>query len=143
MCASNPKHPKRILVIDDDLDLLMLLERQLIKERYEVETAASIPEAEEIIPAYVPDLVLLDINIHGDDGRQLSWKLKSTPEFKDIKVILMSGYDYNARRAALFGADELLPKPFFMDYLIQRVSNYMNPQESSSLFTSNPGEGMA
>ena len=70
--ASSPK----ILIIDDDLDLLMLLERRLLKEGYEVETAASLNEAEEILGYFPPQLVLLDININGDDGRQLCWKLK-------------------------------------------------------------------
>jgi DNA-binding response OmpR family regulator len=61
MCAMNES--KRILVIDDDIDLLMLLERCLQKQGYYVETAASLPEAEEIISDFIPDLVLLDINV--------------------------------------------------------------------------------
>ena len=67
---------KRILVVDDDIDLLMLLERCLSKEGYEVETAASLAEADEIICSFSPHLVLLDINVHGEDGRQLCFKLK-------------------------------------------------------------------
>ena len=117
MCATKEKHPKRILIIDDDIDLLMLLERSLVKEGYSVEAAASLPEAEEVIYAFQPHLVLLDINVNGEDGRQLCWKLKKQMGEKAIKVIIISGYDYSAGRAVLFGADDLLAKPFQFDYL--------------------------
>ena len=116
MCATKEKHLKRILIIDDDIDLLMLLERSLVKEGYRVESAASLPEAEEVIYSFQPHLVLLDINVNGADGRQLCWKLKKQGE-KEIKVIIISGYDYSAGRAVLFGADDLLAKPFQYDYL--------------------------
>src|SRR5438270_9255231 len=112
MCVVNERMFKRILVIDDDLDLLMLVERALQKEGYEVETAASLSEAVEVIPFFDPHLVLLDININGEDGRQLCWKLKMSASGCAIKVIVMSGYDFSFSKSVLFGADELLPKPF-------------------------------
>jgi DNA-binding response OmpR family regulator len=126
MCAEFRRLPKRILIIDDDLDLLMLLERQLDKQGYAVETAASLPEAEDILPQFLPDLVLLDININGEDGRQLCWKLKKSDDYPRSKVILISGYDYSTGRALLFGADDLLVKPFHMEYLLHRVSGFLD-----------------
>lgn len=119
--------PKKVLIIDDDLDLLMLLERRLLKEGYHIETAASLPEAEEIIANFSPHLVLLDINVNGEDGRQLCWKLKKNAG-KDIKVIIMSGYDYDTGRAVLFGADDLLPKPLHTEYLLHRMGSCLNPK---------------
>ncbi len=110
----------RILIIDDDVDLLMLLERRLQKEGYRVETAASLPEAEDILRYFKPQLVLLDINVKGDDGRQLCWKLKKQVE-NPIKVIIISGYDYDTARARLFGADDLLPKPLNTEFLLHKV----------------------
>jgi DNA-binding response OmpR family regulator len=108
----------RVLVIDDDIDWLMLLERRLMKEGYVVETAASLPEAEEIISFFSPHLILLDININGNDGRQLCWKLKHTPATEALKVLLMSGYDCSITRATLFGADGILAKPISFEYLL-------------------------
>jgi DNA-binding response OmpR family regulator len=121
MWAPTEKHQKRILIIDDDIDLLMLLERRLVKEGYKIEAAASLPEAEDVLPAFKPDLVLLDINVNGDDGRQLCWKLKKDTRAKNIKVIIISGYDYSAGRAVLFGADDLLPKPLHIDYMLSCI----------------------
>ena len=76
MSAIEKRNPNRILIIDDDIDLLMLLERRLVQEGYDIETAASLPEAEELIPSFRPQLVLLDINVKGEDGRILCWQLK-------------------------------------------------------------------
>jgi DNA-binding response OmpR family regulator len=124
MCAVVAGLPKRILIIDDDLDLLMLLERRLDREGYAVETAASLPEAQEILPLFSPDLILLDINVNGNDGRRLCWDLKHQQD-NQVAVLLMSGYDYSKSRAALFGADDLLPKPLNTEYLLYQVNQYL------------------
>ena len=128
MCALFGRLPKRILIIDDDIDLLMLLERCLDKEGYAVETAASLAEAEEVLPQFLPHLVLLDINVNGEDGRKLCWKLKNANEESPVKVIIISGYDYSTGRAMLFGADDLLPKPLHTGYLLHKVEAALEPQ---------------
>ena len=126
MYNMNENHSSRILVIDDDIDLLMLLERMLHKEGFDVETAASLQEAQEIIPLFLPNLVLLDINVNGEDGRKLCWELKnSPPDANPVKVIIMSGFDFNKPRALLFGADELLPKPFNSEFLLLRIEDLL------------------
>ena len=134
MCAVKKGLQKRILIIDDDIDLLMLLERRLQKEGYEIETAVSLPEAEDIIPSFSPHLVLLDINVNGEDGRQLCWKLKNNEASKDVKVMIISGYDYSTERAVLFGADDLLLKPLVTDYLLLQIDMHLYPQSRSNLF---------
>jgi len=121
MCAMKKEVLKRILVVDDDADLLMLLERQLTQQGYEAETAISLAEAEEMIVYFDPHLVLLDVNIRGEDGRQLCWKLKHQPVYRIPKVMIISGFDYNASRAAIFGADDILPKPFNTEILFNRI----------------------
>ena len=140
MCAMNDA--KRIMVIDDDVDLLMLLERSLQKHGYLVETAASLPEAEEIIPSFDPDFVLLDINVRGEDGRKLCWKLKNSPLLTNPKVILMSGYDLNTGRAFLFGADDLVVKPFQLEYMLHRIVLHMKVAEEKDLQTGVRGMDM-
>jgi DNA-binding response OmpR family regulator len=114
-----------ILVIDDDLDLLMLLERILVEEGYYVETAANINEAEEILSEIAPQLVLLDINVNGEDGRKLCWEIKNSGFYRPMKVIIMSAYDINTGRAVLFGADDLLPKPFELEFLLYKIRYYL------------------
>ena len=132
MCAAYTDEPKRVLVVDDDIDLLMLLERRLVREGFAVETAASLPEAEEVITYFEPHLVLLDVNVNGEDGRKLCWKLKRGADPLPLKVIMMSGYDCNTARAVLFGADEMLAKPLHTDYLVHRIGALLHPRTRNS-----------
>ena len=129
----NEKHnAKRILLVDDDIDLLMLLERKLQKSGYIIESAGSMPEAEYVLSLFKPDLVILDINVAGDDGRQLCWKIKNTGDNRNAKVILMSGYNYAINRQLLFGAEDFVAKPFQSEYLTQKVESLLvdpSPQE--------------
>lgn len=121
MCAKKEEVSKRILIVDDDVDLLMLLERRLKNEGYETESAISLAEAEELIVYFDPHLVLLDINIRGEDGRQLCWKLKRQPVYRIAKVLIISGFDYSYSRAAIFGADAILPKPLNTEFLLKKI----------------------
>ena len=116
---------RRILLVDDDIDLLMLLERKLQRNGYIIESAASMPEAEYVLSLFKPDLIILDINVAGEDGRQLCWKIKHEAGGHDVKVILMSGYNYPINRQLLFGADDYLAKPFQSEYLDQKVEEML------------------
>lgn len=111
----------RIMLIDDDIDFLMLLERRLAKEGFILESAASLQEAEELLPLFQPDLVLLDINVNGEDGRGFCFKMKQQAAYASSRVILLSGYDPDKGRASLFGADDVLSKPVNYEYLLQVI----------------------
>jgi DNA-binding response OmpR family regulator len=124
---ADEKHiTKRILLVDDDIDLLMLLERKLQKNGYIIESAASLPEAEYVLSLFKPDLIVLDINIAGDDGRQLSWKIKNTGNNRNAKIVLMSGFNYTINQTLLFGADDYVAKPFPSEYLLQKMEGLLN-----------------
>lgn len=126
MLPEEKQKKKRILLVDDDIDLLMLLERKLQKSGYIIESAASMPEAEYVLSLFRPDLVLLDINIAGDDGRQLCWKIKHSAQNRSAKVILMSGYNYPISGPLSFGADDYVAKPFHSDYLANKIEQLLN-----------------
>ena len=112
----------RVLVVDDDIDLLMLLERKLQQQGYKVESAVSMAEAEYVAAQFKPDLVLIDINLSGDDGRQLCWKIKHPTDGRQTKVILMSALYYPTSRTLLFGADDFIAKPFVTEFMLQKIS---------------------
>lgn len=112
----------RVLVVDDDIDLLMLLERKLQQSGYKVESAVSMAEAEYVAAQFKPDLMLIDINLSGDDGRQLCWKVKHPTDGRQTKVILMSALYYPTSRTLLFGADDFVAKPFVTEFLLQKIS---------------------
>ena len=131
MRADEKPAVKRILLVDDDIDLLMLLERKLQTTGYIIESAASLPEAEYVLSLFHPDLVLLDINIAGDDGRQLCWKIKNIGQNRQAKVILMSGYNYTINRQLLFGADDYVAKPFPSEFLMEKIKMQLENQSVS------------
>ena len=137
MRAEERQKAKRILLVDDDIDLLMLLERKLQKSGYIIESAASMPEAEYVLSLFKPNLILLDINVAGDDGRQLCWKVKNTGDNRDAKVILMSGYNYTINRQLLFGADDYCAKPFQSEYLMQKIEDLLNGETTTPALISN------
>jgi DNA-binding response OmpR family regulator len=113
----------RVLVVDDDIDLLMLLERKLQQNGYVVESAGSLSEAEYILSLFKPDLVLIDINVAGEDGRQLCWKIKHTAQAGKPKVVLMSGLYYPLNKVMLFGADDFIAKPFPPEFVQQKITS--------------------
>lgn len=122
---------KRILLVDDDIDLLMLLERKLQRSGYIIESAASLPEAEYVLALFKPDVVLLDINVAGEDGRKLCWKIKHSEQNSKAKVILMSGYNYSISGPLSFGADDYVAKPFDSEYLVNKVTGLLSEQQAS------------
>ena len=123
------KNALRILLVDDDIDLLMLMERKLQQNGYIVETAASLPEAEYILSLFKPNLVLIDINIAGDDGRRLCWKIKHKDCEHTPKVILMSGRYYPTSRILFFGADEFIAKPFVSEFVLQKIAKLLHQEQ--------------
>lgn len=138
---ANEKHNlKRILLVDDDIDLLMLLERKLQKSGYIIESAASMPEAEYVLSLFRPHLILLDINVAGDDGRQLCWKIKNTGDNRNAKVVLMSGYNYTINRQLLFGADDFVAKPFASEFLMQRITELLSDEPAPAVLLPNMEE---
>lgn len=125
-----PTNALRILIVDDDIDLLMLMERKLQQNGYVVESAASLAEAEYVASIFKPNLVLLDINVAGEDGRQLCWKIKHAPSTKDTKVVLMSGTHYPLNRILLFGADEFIAKPYPPEFIQQKIVSLLVPENT-------------
>lgn len=122
----------RVLVVDDDIDLLMLLERKLQQSGYKVESAVSMVEAEYVAAQFRPDLILIDINLSGDDGRQLCWKIKHPADGRQTKVILMSALYYPTSRTLLFGADDFVAKPFVTEFLLQKIRAQLQEEPATA-----------
>lgn len=112
---------KQILLVDDNEDLLLITQMILKSQGFAVALAKTAGEAEAAIAAALPALILVDVNLDGDDGAAFCRQLKETPATKDIRVILMSG-DEECSTWAGAGADDFLAKPFDFTELVSRVS---------------------
>lgn len=117
---------KRILIIEDDPDILEVLSIIFIDENFELVCNSKGMSAEEVALIH-PDLILLDVRITGFEktGSQLCQELKKFTETSHLPVILLSAEANLPLLAASSGADAHIPKPFDIDELLIAVKKYI------------------
>jgi ribonuclease P protein subunit RPR2 len=103
---------RRILVVDDDPALRLLLQTTLAADEYMVEDASSAEEAAEIARFWRPTLVVLDVGLPGISGLAFCRELKSNDAYGSPTVILLTGADMTPDEVKASRADALLRKPF-------------------------------
>lgn len=110
----------RILVVDDDQDLLKLVATGLREEGYTVLTAADAHQALKLAYQEHPDLVILDIMLPGMDGIEVCRRLR---ELTDVPIIMLTAMsrEQDVVRGLAAGADDYVTKPFGMAELLARV----------------------
>jgi DNA-binding response OmpR family regulator len=124
----------RILIIDDDPDIRMMVQNLLRKQGYEVETASRMEEAFEQIASFAPSLILLDVLLSGNDGRNICREIKANGQTSHIPVIMVSAHPSAAEKIQEYGADDFLGKPFNSDVLLQKVQRCLG--EGTSIVSS-------
>jgi diguanylate cyclase (GGDEF)-like protein len=108
-----PLHPCRVLVVDDDERLRILLRTTLEVIDIEIDEADSVPSARARIAACRPDVIVLDLALPGVSGLTLCEELKRDPRTRDIGIVVLTGSDEGTSPAArTAGADAYLRKPF-------------------------------
>ncbi|MBN1817739.1 MAG: response regulator transcription factor [Sedimentisphaerales bacterium] len=123
----------KILVVDDEQDLLDLLEMSLSAEGYEVMTAASGAAAIEALRRQRPDLILLDIMLEDRSGLELTGQIKHTPETMGIPIILLTAKDTETDIVVglRVGADDYVTKPFSTQVLVARIEAVLRRGKSA------------
>jgi DNA-binding response OmpR family regulator len=116
---------KKLLVVDDDPDILEFLQVILEEEGYEVLTSTKGEYLEQLHNGGLPNLILLDVLLSGKDGREIVKHLKSQDETKHIPVIMFSAHPSAEQTARAAGADDFIAKPFNIDELLARVAKYL------------------
>ena len=122
MNAGSPM--KRILIVDDTKDILMVVSRRLQSWGYEPLTASSGEEGLRVAEAMAPDLILLDIMMPKMKGREVCARLKANPKTQHIPVIFLTalGLADHVKTGMDLGAADYLVKPFAPEELRQRVT---------------------
>ena len=114
----------RILIVEDEQDLLTALAYSLKKEGYETLTASTGTEALRLATGRLkPDVILLDLMLPDMTGTEVCRRFKERPESKDVPVIMVTAKGEEIDRVVGFevGADDYVVKPFSMRELILRV----------------------
>ncbi|MBA2285234.1 MAG: response regulator [Ktedonobacteraceae bacterium] len=114
---------KKILVVDDDKETLEAIQVALEMEGYAVKTSLS-GDCFQHLDGYVPDLILLDILLSGEDGREICMRLKQREETKHIPIVLYSAHVSGDIITYLSGASTFLAKPFELHELIAVAARY-------------------
>ena len=116
------KQNQRILVVDDEQDLLEILKFNLETEGYEVATASSAEEALQMDIASF-DLLLLDVMMGGMSGFAMARKLKDNPATANVPIIFLTARDTENDTVTGFnlGADDYISKPFSLREVMVRV----------------------
>jgi len=115
---------KKILIIDDDTDFLKTLESVLKKHGYDVATRNSCQDGFLTLASFKPDLIILDVHVKDQDGRDLCKKIKLLGEFRHIPVILISADHECLAFYPDFGADAALKKPYELSLLLEVLQRF-------------------
>lgn len=115
---------KKVLIVDDEPDILEIISYNLIKEGYEILTAKNGMEALDKVASYKPDLVILDIMMPKMGGVEVCKILRSKPEYNDTLIIFLSALsDESSQIKGLeTGADDYVSKPISPKVLVSRVN---------------------
>ena len=128
----------KILVIDDEKDILLLLKYNLEQEGYTVKTVESGVEALKIVDKFSPQLILLDIMMPKLDGIETCIKLRSVKSLSNAYIIFLTAREEEYSEVAAFdaGADDYITKPIKPRALISRINSFFKrrfSQKDSSL----------
>ncbi|MDB5136244.1 MAG: hypothetical protein JWP37_2847 [Mucilaginibacter sp.] len=114
---------KRVLVLDDNQDILEIVHEALSYEQFEVKSVSESNQVMPLVKEFNPDLVILDYRVAGENGGEICMQIKSHPEFNDIPVIIFSAYINRDEEILAYGCDAVINKPFDLVELIEKVNN--------------------
>lgn len=121
--ATAPKAYK-ILLVDDDADILELLEYNLLKENFLLAKATNGKEAITVAKSFQPHLIIMDVMMPEMDGIEAARQIKSNPEFKNTLILFLTarGEEYTEIAAFESGATDYVVKPIKLRALISRIN---------------------
>ena len=132
---------EKILVVDDEEDILELLRFNLSREGFHVFCAASGEEALKLVPSELPSLIVLDLMLPGIDGLEVTRRLKNDSNAKSIPIVMLTakGEEADIVTGLELGADDYITKPFSPRILVARVRAVLRrkvkePSEDTSAF---------
>jgi len=121
---------KKVLVADDEPNIVAAVEFLLQRSGYEVHVARNGDEALRLVEAQQPDLVLLDVMMPLRSGYEVCMRMRERPEWRHIKIVMLSakGRDAEVSKGLATGADLYVTKPFSTRDLIGKINNLLEPR---------------
>jgi CheY-like chemotaxis protein len=118
---------ERILIVDDNATNLKLVAYLLRANGYQVDTALDAESAIEVIGVSRPDLILMDIQLPGIDGLELTRRLKADPVTRDIVIVAVTAYAMKGDqdKAMAAGCDDYITKPIDTRALPEAIARHL------------------
>ena len=115
---------RKVLIADDEQNIVISLEFLLKREGFEVLVAADGEAALQMIAEHHPDLVLLDVMMPKRNGYEVCQRMRERPEWRGIKIIMLSakGRDVEVSKGVSLGADLYVTKPFSNAELVAQIN---------------------
>lgn len=121
---------RRILVVDDDQPILLLMKNILTEFRFEAMTASSGPEAIQALRAEKPDLILLDMNMPGMTGDQVLREIRLEEGMDAVPVLILSGEPVSRETLEELGATGAVIKPFDLQDLLGTIRSLVDDESA-------------
>lgn len=121
---------KKVLIVDDEPNIVAALEFLLEKNGYEVRVADNGAEALEQLDAFQPDLVLLDVMVPKLSGYEVCQRMRAEPKWRNIKIVMLSakGREVEVNKGMSLGADLYVTKPFSSAELVATLHRLLAPR---------------
>lgn len=118
----------RILVVDDEPNIVLSLEFLMQRAGFEVATAVDGERALDCVAAQPPDLVLLDISLPGISGFDVLERLRGDPAHARLPIIMLTahGREVEREKGLALGADDYVTKPFSTQALVEKVKGLLD-----------------
>lgn len=119
---------KKVLIADDEPNIVTSLEFLLEHNGYDVRVALDGQEVLDQLAEYQPDLILLDVMMPVRNGFEICQTIRANPEWQDMKIVMLTakGRDIEATKGLALGADAYVTKPFSTKELVERVRELLD-----------------
>jgi len=116
---------KRLLIIDNDTEVLNMMQEALVYEGFEVKTLERADHIFKVIDEYQPDLIMIDYILDGINGGEICHDIKVNPETGHIPVIIVTAYSKVILSLGSYRSDAFLAKPFGLDEMVKLVNKLL------------------
>lgn len=124
---------KKVLIVDDEANIVTSLEFLMKQVGYTVDIARTGDEALAKLASFAPDLILLDVMLPGMNGFDLCQRIRQTPTWQHMKVIMLTakGREVEITKGLALGADAYITKPFSTKALLAEVESQLSKLTAS------------
>ncbi len=124
---------KKILILDDNKDILEMMKVALEDEGHDVECLTNTDDIYKAVQTINPDLVIVDYILEGINGGEFCHEIKSHPDTAHIPVIMVSGHERVLQSlGTTYGADVFIAKPFSLEDIVTSVNDCLQKLDSET-----------